>query len=918
MKLQRFPNLKLLASAALALAGATLGIANPAIAAPQLTITPITWNVIGLDSVASQMLGGAGPDQFLEGARVCNVGDATATNVTASFVKTGGSSYISLVGASTLSIPSLPAGPTSHPPGNTGPTPSNCSDFYFNVKIARDRASYSTLANASTRQQFYISATGTGLGTITTPQNRELYVEKLVSQSRNAVDSISGPSTVFVGDIVQYTVKGHTAPGGYEQLSFLPVLPGFFQLLSVSTTYSSPSGSTNNVVYADACGWENNPSSTYYHNNLTCNNPAIPSGYVGEKVGDNVTTVYTIKILSAGSGALTNIIYDFSGSSYHYNADVGTGANLFAVTAFAPSTGIDLMVQKTRVGTFANGINGQYTLNVSNAGTLSTTGTITVTDVLPASLDYVSATGNGWTCNYVLASRTLTCSSSGPLAPKTNSNITLTVKPNTTGTISNTATVATANDTVASNNTSNDTTTVNAPVNLAVTKTVGLASSPGTPITSASPNSNITYTVKVTNNSGFDITGAKLSDIVDPAVTVSTTSAPVCNPSGGSTCTLTTTGNDVSALLNLKSGGNATITITGTVASSATGTIPNTAQVAPPAGYVDQNLTDNAASADVNVNASDLTITKTHTDKFLLNQNSSFLLTVKNIGFAATSGTITVTDQLPTGLTYQSAAGAGWTCSFNATNTTVTCTTSNVIAASSSANPITITVRRDSSAATTNTATVSGGGDKNNTNDFGSDAIAGVSQLRLVKRITAINTTNRTGFVDGMGTTDDNATNWPSPTSTSLAGVINGGAVRSGDVVEYTIYFLSDGGADAQNVVLCDLVPLNQTLVANAYSTVAAAPGGTAGATRSIATSVNGAQVSYTDLVDGDAGGFYVVGASVPVPIGGTSPQPCPAANTSANGNGAVVVNLGTLLRATASGTPASSYGFVRFKAKVN
>ncbi|MBW4489266.1 MAG: DUF11 domain-containing protein [Trichocoleus desertorum ATA4-8-CV12] len=917
MKLQRFPNLKLLAPAALTLAGATLGITTPAIAAPQLTITPITWNVIGLDSVASQMLGGAGPDQFLEGARVCNVGDTTATNVTASFVKTGGSSYIGLFGASTLSIPSLPAGTTSLPPGNTGPTPSNCSDFYFNVKIARDRLAYSTLATASTRQQFYISATATGLGTITTPQNRELYVEKLVSQSRNAVDSISGPSTVFVGDIVQYTVKGHTAPGGYEQLSFLPVLPGFFQLLSVSTTYSSPSGSTNNVVYADACGWENNPSSTYYHNNLTCDNPSIPSGYVGEKVGDNVTTVYTIKILSAGSGALTNIIYDFSGSSYHYNADVGTGANLFAVTAFAPSAGIDLMLQKTRVSTFANGINGQYTLNVSNAGTLSTTGTITVTDVLPTSLEYVSASGSGWTCGYNGTNRTVTCTSPGPLASKANSNITLTVKPNTTGTISNTAEVITANDIVSANNKSTDTTTVNAPVNLAVTKTVGLTGSSATPITSASPNSNITYTLKVANNSGFDITGAKLSDIVDPAITVSTTPTPTCNPSGGSTCTLTVAGNDISALLNLKSGGTAIITITGTVAPSATGTIPNTAQVAPPTGYVDQNLADNTASADVNVSAPDLTITKTHTDKFLLDQNSNFILTVKNIGFAATSGTITVTDQLPTGLTYQSATGTGWTCSFNATNTTVTCTTSNAIAASSSGNPITITVRRDSSAAVVNTAMVAGGGDKNTTNDLGSDAIAGISQVRLVKRITAINTTSRTGFIDGPGN-DDIATNWPSPTSTSLQGVVNGGAVRSGDEVEYTIYFLSDGGADAQSVVLCDLVPLNQTLVTNAYSTVTAGSGGTAGATRSIATSVNGAQVSYTDLVDRDAGGFYAVGASVPLPTGGTSPQPCPATNTSTNGNGAVMVNLGTLPRATAPGTPAGSYGFVRFRAKVN
>ena len=44
----------------------------PAAAAASLTIEPITWNVIGLDSndVTS------GPNQFLVGARICNTGAA--------------------------------------------------------------------------------------------------------------------------------------------------------------------------------------------------------------------------------------------------------------------------------------------------------------------------------------------------------------------------------------------------------------------------------------------------------------------------------------------------------------------------------------------------------------------------------------------------------------------------------------------------------------------------------------------------------------------------------------------------------------------------------------------------------------------------------------------------------------------------
>jgi uncharacterized repeat protein (TIGR01451 family) len=917
MKLQRFPNLKLLAPAALALVGATLGIAAPAIAAPSLTITPIGWNVVGLDSNKVTV----GPDQYLEGARVCNVGDTAATNVTATFVKDGGTNFISLIGASTITIPTLAAGSTSLAPGSTGSVPNNCYDFYFNTKVIRDSNAYSTLANSASRQQFHIDITATNAASVRTPANRELYIEKLISQSRNAVDSISGPSTVYVGQTVQYTVNGHTAPGGYQQLSFLPVLPVFFQVVSVTSTYSTPSGATNNTIYADACGWENNPTNTtYYHNNLTCDNPSIPSGYTGEKAGDSVTTVYTIKVLSTGSGTLTNIIYDFSGSSYHYNADLGTGANSFAVTALNPASGLNVGIQKTHIGNFASSINGQYNLNVSNAGSVTTSGTITVTDVLPANLTYVSAAGTGWNCNYTSGTRTVSCTNPGPLAPGANSNIVLTVTPTTTGTINNTATVAISGDTVAADNTSTDSVTVNGPLDLAVTKTVGLASSPSIPVGLVSPGASITYTITATNNSGSLVTAATLRDVIDPNINITNISA--CSASGGNgqgnnNCTLTPSNNDLSASLTLKDTATASFTVTGTVVSTATGTIPNTVQIDPPSGYADANLANNTATANFNVNAPDLTLTKIHSGTPQLNQNVSYVLQTQNIGFGATTGTITVTDQVPTGLTYQSATGTGWTCSFNSTNTTVTCTTSNAIAASSLGNPITVVAKRDSSAPVVNTANVSGGGDNNTTNNAASDTLAGVSQVRLVKRITAINTTSKTGFVDGPGT-DDNATNWPSPTSTSLQGVVNGGAVRSGDEVEYTIYFLSDGGVDAQNVVLCDLVPLNQTLVPNAYSTVTAASGGTAGATRSIATSVNGAQVSYSDPVDGDAGGFYAVGTSVPVPAGGTSPQPCTAANTSANGNGAVVVNLGTLLRATAPGTPTGSYGYVRFRAKVN
>src|SRR5688572_21183620 len=71
-------------------------IAQPATvrAAAQLTIEPITWNIIGLDSNTPA----TGPSSFPVGARVCNTGDATATNLVSNFVWDSVNTYLSVDG----------------------------------------------------------------------------------------------------------------------------------------------------------------------------------------------------------------------------------------------------------------------------------------------------------------------------------------------------------------------------------------------------------------------------------------------------------------------------------------------------------------------------------------------------------------------------------------------------------------------------------------------------------------------------------------------------------------------------------------------------------------------------------------------------------------------------------------------------
>jgi hypothetical protein len=92
---------------------------------------------------------------------------------------------------------------------------------------------------------------------------------------------------------------------------------------------------------------------------------------------------------------------------------------------------------------------------------MPTTGVITVTDTLPSTLTFISATGAGWICG--AAGQVVTCTDAGPIAPSGSAgNIALTVAVagNATGTITNTATVTTAGDTNPANNSSTDTVTV--------------------------------------------------------------------------------------------------------------------------------------------------------------------------------------------------------------------------------------------------------------------------------------------------------------------------------------------------------------------------------------------------------------------------------------------------------------------------
>jgi uncharacterized repeat protein (TIGR01451 family) len=184
-----------------------------------------------------------------------------------------------------------------------------------------------------------------------------------------------------------------------------------------------------------------------------------------------------------------------------------------------------------------------------------------------------------------------------------------------------------------------------------------------------------------------------------------------------------------------------------------------------------------------------------------------------------------------------------------------------------------------------------------------------VPRIVLVKRITNL---NATAFLDVLNDpndpNDDPSLNWP---TNYLQGKIGRGinssdqvVVKPTDIVEYTIYFLSNGNATANNVRICDRIPDNTTFVPDAFNQ-SGSP-----SDRGISLSFNGSTQALTNVPDSDIGQYFAPGSN---PISVYPTINCGGSNT----NGAVVVNLGNLPAATAPNTPPTSYGFVRFRGRI-
>ena len=252
----------------------------------------------------------------------------------------------------------------------------------------------------------------------------------------------------------------------------------------------------NNNSLADAC----NSSGNQYNstiNTLTCTGTAATDDVY---YGVDIDTFNVSSFLAAGQTSASTL-YQAGGDLVYLSAQVISVANTpVSDLAIADTDGVTNLVA---------GNNTTYTLTVANNGPTVTTGTTTVTDVLPSGESFVSAVGTGWTC--ANAGGTVTCTNttavnSGASYPAIS--LTVFVSATAASPIVNTASVAGGNfDNVSTNNSASDSDTLGFP-NLSTSTKTWTDLNGG----DANPSDVIQYTITLKETAGFAGGGIEVQD----------------------------------------------------------------------------------------------------------------------------------------------------------------------------------------------------------------------------------------------------------------------------------------------------------------------------------------------------------------------------------------------------------------------
>jgi uncharacterized repeat protein (TIGR01451 family) len=488
-----------------------------------------------------------------------------------------------------------------------------------------------------------------------------------------------------------------------------------------------------------------------------------PAGAMNANGGANGTTTADAVAFGATAGAA-----GVTSTSATLSGFTGSDAGIEC----AP----DMSISNTGNGPYVRGNSFVYTIGVSNLGSQSSTGVVTVTDTLPPGLVATSATGSGWLCS--VTAQTVACNRNDALSgASAYPSITIngTVGQTALDTVVNPATVDGGGEIYLGNDTATDTTTAASIADLSVTGTEA-----PDPVTAGT---NVTYTQMVTNAGPSDAGGAMFATTVPSNTGFQSIIAPsgwsCSTPPVGGTGTITCTNPDLAA------GASATFVMVAKVnAGVPAGTILSNVAAASSLA-ADPASANNAQFAATTVGAAanaDVTLTNAGSPGAVAaGSNVTFSQSVTNHGTLAAT-TVTFSEPIPANTTFVSLTSpVGWSCSTPAVGATGTINCSvATLAVSAAANfSAVVKVNAGTPAGTiiTDTATVGASNDSLSANNSAS-ATAGVtlatqSDLSITEVATApsIYAGNSVGFVQTIANNGPAASGTVTVNETVPAGV---------------------------------------------------------------------------------------------------------------------------------------------------
>jgi uncharacterized repeat protein (TIGR01451 family) len=680
-----------------------------------------------------------------------------------------------------------------------------------------------------------------------------LYVEKYISQARNEVSTQStgdstdsairidglyntttnsyeqSPVTIFVGQTLNIRVEGQTATQGYPQLTLATTFDtDVFQIQAVAQAYDKPVTNTdyqqdlgtgleandgdfvditddpglddpNSSLYANPAGW--NPST---HSLMVTSAPPKAGG-------GPIVTDYAVEVTGTGSGSLQTMILDYSGSSFHYNADYDTAVDAGSVVRFNAVSGAIIGNVGEDTDGDNDGDNPISGVTVTLTGTADTDNDGTPDTVITPVNATTDASGNYKFINLLPGNYTVAESVAAGFGDITD----------TDGGANKNSVAVTLSATSQLGYAPDDSTTllayeradfVEGKTDLSLLKSVDVSNPQG--------GSNVVFTLTVSNTSNVDVANAQVTDKLPAGL------AYVSDDSGGNYVSST----GVWSAGALSAGASKSIAITAQVTGDEA--ITNFAEITAIKDSGGNTIDDkdstagNNAGADTVYGTSDdgtrttleddeakVTVDSTEADLSLIKtvDNStpavggtvSFTLTVINSGPDAATG-VKVTDSYPSGIDPTSVAQAAISQGSFSTATgiwDVTDNTSTPLASGASAT-LTFTATIDEAAAFDNEAAITAANQYDPDSDPSSD-----------------NTVDDGS--DGIPDDDEASVSiTPLAADISLSKTVSNTAPDIGSDIVYTLIVNNSGPNDASGVIVRDLLPAGLTYVSDSTSGV--------------------------------------------------------------------------------------------------